>query len=244
MLHHRTERTQRKNAERRKRLDEAVACLTSLDAEEASAMKGTNLFRWLCSMMKISGSLLSKARIGAMLDGDRVQEATVEEYRYLRACTELYGEFRHMADMSISLDEKYINRIYETLSEKTFRGYRSSEYTVREMNYRVPDSREIPVLMKAADREIASEEHYEDRVLGAVRTHDMILSIWPFEEKNGEVAYAAMSYELFAAGYPLPVLDISDTEHLRLSSEFVRNGSSVHLCGEVIDSLLDQCGGA
>ncbi len=244
MLHHRTERTQRKNAARRKRLDEAVACLTSLSAEEASAMKGTNLFRWLCSMMKISGSLLSKARIGAMLDGDRVTEATVEEYRYLRACTELYGDFRHMADFSISLDEKYIIRIYETLSGKAFGGYRSFGCTVEDMNYRAPESREIPGLMKAADREIASEEHCEDRVTGAVRTHDMILSIWPFEEKNGEVAYASMSYELFAAGYPLPVLDISDKEHLRMSSEFVRSGSSAHFSGEVIDSLLDQCGGA
>ena len=53
-----------------------------------------------------------------------------------------------------------------------------------------------------------------------------------------------MSYELFAAGYPLPVLDISDKEHLRMSSEFVRSGSSAHFSGEVIDSLLDQCGGA
>ena len=244
MLYHRTERTQRKNEERKRRLDEAVSCLMSLSAEEASAMKGTNLFLWLCSMMRISGSLLSKARIGAMLDGDNVPEATVGEYRYLRACTELYGNFRHMADFSISLDEKYIIRIYEILSGKKFSGYRSESCTVREMEYRTPEGSEIPRLMKAAGREIASEEHYEDRVRGAVSTHDMILSIWPFEERNGEVAYAAMSYELFAAGYPLPVLDISDIEHLKLSSDFVHSGSSVHLCGEVIENLLSQCGGA
>ena len=79
-------------AERRQKLDAAVAHLCSLNRDEAAAMRDVNLFRWICSMMKISGSFLSKARIGAMLGGETVEEATVEEYRYFRACIALYGE--------------------------------------------------------------------------------------------------------------------------------------------------------
>ena len=75
----------------------------------------------VCSMMKISGSLLSKARIGAMLDGSTVREATVEEYRYLRSCVELYLEFRHMVEFDIYLDEKYIRKIHGVLAGNPLR---------------------------------------------------------------------------------------------------------------------------
>ena len=230
-------------AERRQKLDAAVAHLCSLNRDEAAAMRDVNLFRWICSMMKISGSFLSKARIGAMLGGETVEEATVEEYRYFRACIALYGEFRHMADFNNYLDEKYIARIYRILSGTESANYRKINCQVKEMDYQPPDSFKIAQLMKAADREMASDEHYADRVSGAVRTHDMIMAVWPFEQYNAETAYAAMSYELFWAGYPLPALDITDTEHFSLSSGFVQKGDSLPLYSAVVDNLLEQCGG-
>ena len=97
--------------------------------------------------------------------------------------------------------------------------------------------------MKAACREIISDEHYEDRVGGAVRTHDMIMAVWPFEERTGETAYAAMSYELLTAGYPLPALDIDEKAHLALAKEFVKSGASHQLYAAVVDNLFEQCGG-
>ncbi len=235
----RTARTE----ERRKKLDAAVSHLCSLHQDEASAMRDVNLFRWICSMMKITGSFLSQNRIGAMLDGETVNEATVEEYRYLRACMALYREFRHMADFNNYLDEKYIVRIHKILSGSDSSDYRRGDTKVNQMEYQPPRSAEIGRLMKVVDREIASEEHYEDRVAGAVRTHDMIMAVWPFEEGNAETAYAAMSYELFWAGYPLPALDITDIQHFELSSDFVQKGNSSRLYSVVVDNLLEQCGG-
>lgn len=249
MLHRSKERADAKArltaqaAQRRQQLDAAVVHLCSLNREEAAAMRDVNLFRWICSMMKISGSFLSKARIGAMLGGETVTEATVEEYRYFRACIALYKEFRYLADFNNYLDEKYIARIYKILSGSESSGYRQSDCQVKEMDYQPPGSAEIPKLMKAADREMASDEHYEDRIKGAVRTHDMIMAVWPFEQYNAETAYAAMSYELFWAGYPLPALDITDSEHFALSSDFVKKGDSFRLYSAVVENLLDQCGG-
>ncbi len=242
MLQRRVKDPEKENRERKRALDAAVSSLSSLSREEAAEMRDANLLRWHCSMVKISGSLLSKQRIRAMLAGETVREATVEEYRYLRACTALYKEFRHMADFSIALDEKYIIRIYEILSGKKFSGYRRSDCVLKGIGYRPPAHGEIRSLMKAADREISSQEHGEDPIEGAIRTHDMIFAVWPFEEKNGDVAYAAMSYELFLAGYPLPALDIDDVEHLAFLGEFVGSGRSDRFCGAVIQSRLDQCG--
>lgn len=234
---------EKKTAEIRRQLDDAVYRLCSLSEEEAAAMRDVNLFRWLCSMMKISGSLLSKARIGAMLDSETVREATVEEYRYLRACVELYLEFRHMVEFDTHLDEKYISKIHGILSGGRTAGYRRTNPVLKEMEYNPPHPSEIAGLMKAACREIVSDEHYEDRLEGAVRTHDMIMAVWPFEELSGETAYAAMSYELLRAGYPLPALEISDREHLQLSKEFVKSGTSQELSRMVVGNLLEQCGG-
>lgn len=233
----------KKTAECRRQLDHAVARLCSLSEEEAAAMKEVNLFHWVCSMMKISGSLLSKARIGAMLDGSTVREATVEEYRYLRSCVELYLEFRHMVEFDIYLDEKYIRKIHGVLAGNPSSEYRRSNPVLRDMEYNPPHRSEIGELMKAACREIISDEHYEDRVGGAVRTHDMIMAVWPFEERNGETAYAAMSYELLTAGYPLPALDIDEKAHLTLAKEFVKSGASHQLYAAVVDNLFEQCGG-
>ncbi len=140
----------KKTAERRRQLDHAVARLCSLSEEEAAAMKEVNLFHWVCSMMKISGSLLSKARIGAMLDGSTVREATVEEYRYLRSCVELYLEFRHMVEFDIYLDEKYIRKIHGVLAGNPSSEYRRSNPVLRDMEYNPPHRSEIGELMKAA----------------------------------------------------------------------------------------------
>lgn len=234
---------EKKTEEIRRQLDDAVYRLCSLSGEEAAAMRDVNLFRWLCSMMKISGSLLSKARIGAMLNGETVREATVEEYRYLRSCGELYREFRHMLEFDTHLDEKYILKIHGILAGDMSSGYRRTNPVLKEMEYNPPHPAEIAGLMKAACREIVSDEHYEDRLEGAVRTHDMIMAVWPFEERSGETAYAAMSYELLRAGYPLPALEISDREHLRLSGEFVKNGTSHEIGRMVVENLYGQCGG-
>ncbi len=240
--HRQEEISAERTAELRRRLDAAVSHLCSLNLEEAEAMRDVNLFRWLCSMVRLSGSQLTKMQIGAMLDGDTVDEATIEEYRYLRACTELYLEFRHMVSLDMCLDEKYIRRFNSILSGDEFFEYRRGNPVLREMSYNPPHSCDIKELMRDADREIASAEHGADPVEGAVRTHDMIMAIWPFEEKNAETAYAAMSYELFYAGYPLPTLDITEAEHFQLTADFIQKGSSLRFRTEVIENLLDQCG--
>lgn len=228
---------------KRQQLDAAVSHLCSLSREEALALRDVNLFRWICSMMKISGSPLSDSRIGAMMDGETVREATVEEYQYLRSCMLLYSEFRHMLDMDMDLDEKYITRIWQILTGETTVEYRKTNPVLREMKYNPPHGADIEELMRAACREISSREHYRDPVRGAVRTHDMLMVIWPFEVRSGETAYAAMSYELLRAGYPLPALGIDNKEHLALSAEFPKKGTSFRLYAAVVDNLLDQCGG-
>ena len=136
-----------------------------------------------------------------MLDGSTVREATVEEYRYLRSCVELSLEFRHMVEFDIYLDEKYIRKIHGVLAGNPSSEYRRSNPVLRDMEYNPPHRSEIGELMKAACREIISDEHYEEpRGRRGADSHDMIMAVWPFGERNGETAYAAMSYELLTAG--------------------------------------------
>ena len=54
-------------------------------------------------------------------------------------------------------------------------------------------------------------------------------------------AYAAMSYELLNAGYPLPTLYMYKDEHLSLSSEFIKTGTTKALKKLLIENLISEC---
>ena len=104
-------------------------------------------------MMKISGSLLSKARIGAMLDSETVREATGAEYRDPRACVKLYLEFRHMVefDTQIPRSKNIFQRFTEFSPVERQRDIAERIPVPRkEMEYNPPHPSKIAGLMKSS----------------------------------------------------------------------------------------------
>ncbi len=221
-------------------LDELISQLCDADAAHVSFMQQRNTNRWLMSMIRLSGSLLSSDRIADMINGISVSEATIGEYQLIEACRALRSEFGYMLGFNTRLNETLICKIHGILTGGNSE-YRHNNPVIKAMKYNPPNAADIPRLMRACDLEIAANAHYRDSIAGAIRTHDMIISIWPFEEASDLTAYAAMSYELLNAGYPLPSLYIYRDKHLMLSSEFTRTGSSRELRKLLIDNLISEC---
>ncbi len=222
-------------------LDKLISGLCELSPRKMDLMRRRNTNKWLISMIKISGSALSVSQIADVLNGKSVPEAMISEYQLAEACRKLRTEFSYMIDLNTKLDEKNISLINKILNFSNSTKYRKNNIFIDAMEYMPPKPENIPKFMRACSLEIRSDEHHIDALSGALRTHNMIISIWPFEEMSDLTAYAAMSYELLNAGYPLPTLYMYKDEHLSLSSEFIKTGPTKALKKLLIESLISEC---
>ena len=222
-------------------LHQHMSSLSDLSAQNISELLSHNTNQWIASVLRISGSNLSRSKIIAMACGENIREATINDYQMMEICRSLLAEFEYMIGFDSLLDIKIITRLHQILTEAQDPSpYRNRNLFVDEMVYPAPGPARIPALMRTCELEISSEEHQHNKLMGAIRTHDMLMSIWPFPEKSDVLAYICMSYELLKAGYLLPSLDITREDHLKLSAEFTDKGSSKAFTEILINSLIEE----
>ena len=212
-----------------------------LPADVLSRMQNDNIDRWVSTVIRIAGSPLSKDRVLAMVEGVNIREATINDYQLMEICRSLYSEFEYMAGFDTHLDIKTIARLHQIITDSPVpEPYRDTKHFVDEMLYPVPGPARIQQLLRACELEIASEDHQADKIEGAIRTHDMIMAIWPYKHHSDTLAFVCMSYELFKAGYPLPAMDLTKKRHLEISGEFTDRGSSKILTEMVLQTLISE----
>ncbi|MBR5228272.1 MAG: Fic family protein [Firmicutes bacterium] len=222
-------------------LENQMTKLKNMPSDIAAAMQTSNIDRWMTSVIRLYGCPLSSDRILAMIEGQNIREATVSDYQLTEICRSLYSEFEYMAGFDTNLDIKTIGRLHQIIMDaSTPVPYRDRVHFVDEMVYPAPGPARIPQLLRACELEISSDDHQADKIEGAIRTHDMIMAIWPYSQHSDTLAYVCMSYELFKAGYPLPTLDLNPVQHLQISAEFTNKGSSKALTEIVLTNLLQE----
>ncbi len=223
-------------------LHDKMNALSNIDHDTALAMKTANLNGWIASVLRVSGCTLSRERILAMIEGENIREATINDYQMMQCCQALYSEFEYMLGFDTDLNAKLFGRIHQIFSGLPAEAsIRDRNFFVDEMLYPAPGPARIPELIRTCELEITSQDHKNDSLEGALRTHNMLIAIWPYTEGSDILAFVCMSYELLKAGYPLPTLDISRKQHLELSSEFTDRGSSSLLKEILIENLIAEC---
>lgn len=222
------------------KLDKMIASLSNISVEQAQEMQYGNTLRWICSILRISGSHAGKRDVMHILDGEKVDSATLQDYDLVRATAFLRDDFTNMLDMDIRLNAKEIGKIYMRLTGAKAVEYRRSNQVIDGLHKLPPHSSKIPELMRNFELETLADAHYNVPFEGAVNTASMILAIWPFEKMSEIVAYAALSYELLRGGYPLPTLDIRRDEFMTFCGQIVA-GDTRTFIKTLVENGCEEC---
>lgn len=191
-------------------------------------------------MLSVSGSSLQHDSIHKMLCGECALNATIEEYRLADACLKLRSEFDTLCDMHIEPDTRIIQLFHSILSgDCDDDDFRRGTPQIKEMALTPPHSSEIPERMRRIETDMAAAV-WADAIDPAVALHDKIMSVWPFNDYNDATAYAAMSYTLLLAGYPLPTIPLTQYEHRRLAAEYVHAGTSNGMTAMLLIDLINE----
>ncbi len=175
-----------------------------------------------------------------MLDGECALEATIEESRFTDACLTLRTEFDMLCGMRTEPDEKTIRLFHSIIAGGCDDDdYRKGTPQIKEMALTPPHSSELPERMRRIETDMAAAV-WLDAIDPAVALHDKIMSVWPFNDYNDATAYAAMSYSLLLAGYPLPTMQLTQYEHRRLAAEYVHAGTSDGLTAMLLINLINE----
>lgn len=191
-------------------------------------------------MLSVSGSTLQQDSIHNMIKGECALEATIEEARLTDACLRLRTEFDMLCGMHTEPDEKIIQLFHSIISgDEDEHDYRKGTPQIKEMALTPPHSSEIPERMRRIKTDIASSV-WTDTIDPSVTLHDMIMSVWPFNDYNDATAYAAMSYNLLLSGFPLPAINLTQYEHRRLTAEYVHAGTSYGMTAMLLINLINE----
>lgn len=226
-----------------RRLTQAMAGLRDLTASQAARMKKQNTARWSCTMLALCGCTLPRPDMLRLLAGETLLNATLEDLRLVQAIGRLRREFDSLADLQIHPDLSVIRRFHQILTGETEPpAYRKEPLWLETIRYEPPLPEEIPERMEALEREIGASLSGQGEVTDyAVRIHDRLMSIMPFEIFTAPTAFAVMSYQFFQAGYPLPAPDMTASEHLRMTAEFVHAGTSEGMQCLLLISFIREC---
>ena len=226
----------------KERLKTAMDSLAGISSETAAALRERNTREWICTMMAISGCELGRDRIRAMVDGEMVPEATLEEFRLLESFRELRRELGWACDMHTETDSTLLEKFHMIISGSGLPcEYRKTAPRIREMDYTPPSGADVPEIMADFARELSRLAVPDDPLYTGVLINDMVMAVMPYEEYSQPLAFAAMSSYFLNAGYPLPVPDISRYDHLRLAAEYVHRGTSRGLLSMVLISFIQEC---
>ena len=198
------------------------------------------LINWIASSMQLAGYSLTRKDVGKVISGEGTGGGTIEEYLLIQRYMELISKFRYMLEMSIEIDERYLNEIYMMLSSTTSTNFRKKHESLFGYAYYPPYIVEIKGKMAELMRLLGDVSLNSEPVIKAVFLHNKIFEIQPFEDKNDAVAYAALCYELVRNGFPLLALDISREEYLEYMKDCLVGGKVTGLLTAVAKALATE----
>lgn len=202
--------------------------LNQLTREQRKEIRVRNARNWLRTMMNIADTGLSPEQIDAIVDGKQVRDATIEIYQYAESCRAIRKMFLSMKKAGKALTLSMLRWIHQTLlGLKEPAPYRDRTYIIPELHAKTLAPAQIPEMLRLCIEDMRSEEHKKNPFRGAVHTHEAILWSWPYEKYSDVLAYTAMSFEIFSAGFPLPTMFETRLDHLMMSYDFAhQNGST------------------
>lgn len=200
---------------------------------------------WITLNMVLEGSALNSRQINALVSGGYILEASIGDHvmvdrldSLLAAMSKYSAQKRHL-DLALI---KAFKNIFDGEEENNNREYRRKNMMMPELDYMAKLPAEIPEAMEALGRYLkertgiheGSREGFE----AAVKIHNSIIEIMPYDENDKVLARAAMLYFLMCEGYPAVLPELKETDYNELIFRYLKVGSSWPFEEAIIEAIL------
>jgi len=199
----------------------------------------SNLWYWIYSVMQAEGSRIERSKIVDILDGKIVENAQLEDYRFILGYDEAYKDMRSCIQMDQDADEKHLMRWAEMLLGREVE-FRRGNPVIYEWNH-------IPPVAADSERStctILKGYAFERRKGASVRNialmHLEFLRLYPFDRDSIRIAGLLTAYSLLREGYPLPGLSLGDIEYNKMIDGYVNRRETEEFVGIFERSVLNR----
>ncbi len=199
-----------------------------LSPELDAYLKAQNELDWMFSAMRVSGSVLSRDDIAAVLDGEVVTKATIGDYQDLNAFRSAIRWAYDALDMQTDIDLRFITGFNDRLrgEEVPFRKTNPVLHTFGINPIFPSDIRDELVRMtRALSDGTCGETPSEQAAFIVTET----IRIYPYAEGSEKLALCLAYYHLLRAGIPPVSLGASEQEFNTAVAEAFASGDRSHL---------------
>lgn len=172
---------------------------------------------WIYMNMRLAGSVLTVGDIDAILRGECIMEATVEDHLMLDRLTELRNYIYRLTDLRADLSPQILRDMQAITAGKRDNGKGEA---IRQIMY------------FAGELQTENGVNPLERAAGL---HNLIRKLEPFEENCDMLARAVMYYVVAQAGYPLTALKLTVEEYRQAGD----SRQLAQLLGQAVSERLD-----
>lgn len=183
-------------------------------------LKESNVWMSEYSCLRIKGIEMDKKELVDVVEGKIKEDLPIDLYGFVHRFIDVYKEMQASIGMLETMNENLFNKFYDLLIEGD--GYRKDNPVIYKWNYIAPHFNDIRKNLNALFKTI---NQIDNPVRRAIRVHEGILAIFPFNTDTEVMASVAFFYELMAAGIPLPSFTVDSFEYNDLVSKYLNDGS-------------------
>lgn len=178
---------------------------------------------WIYSSLRLDGSPLKRTEVERIIKGEFLINIPVGEHAAIGNFSDTIRLLYDMAEMNISLDEKYLCKIHSRLIDDETNEYRRNNPVLRMISYNPPHFNAIDEQLALLFRWLASDETETNPIEKAAYLHNKLIEVYPFENGSEATARAAAQYLLLTNGFPPVLWNISEQEYYDAIRLYLKN---------------------
>ena len=215
----------------------------------------TNIIDLVQTTMRLEGSVLNRNMIEKIFMGEWYEEVPLHDHIKVQYQRQVVSEMNAMLGMGTELSMRTLMELYKVMTEEESE-YRRDNPVIYEWDYvpchpdEIEDKLRLLMNWIACDGKqygkpnvLETEEmraNPNDFVLRAAYLHNRFLAIYPYSERSTELARLIMYYYLMGKGYPLFVLNFSESEYNTAVAEYLNKGDIKPFYNGLMRSLYNK----
>lgn len=187
-------------------------------------IKKMELCDLIYTSIHLDGSIITKEQVIKILDGEFVNEATVNEHIAIKNYIDTVLLMHDLIDLENDISLKVIEDIHDVSSGTECPVWRRRNPILYTFDYNPPHWQEVKEKMDEFIKWTykIDEKLEHNSILKAAYLHNKIIEIYPFEINNEVTARVVMYYSLMRDGFPIFELRLTESEYNSLIVEYLK----------------------
>lgn len=192
------------------------------------------------SNLHLDGSILTRAGVLSILEGNVINNAPVREHRLIELHGKLLSKMEDRLEMRMDVDLSIAESFYKIIIGHDEIKYRTTNPILYHLDF-VPDNYDdVRVALNDALKKVNRNDYDGDFCLKAAEFHMEIIKIYPFDDYTEVLARTIMQYELEKNSlFPISI-NIDEQLYNHMISEALVTGNSEHFAQIIRKSALEK----